>query len=222
MNKLILFDIDSTLITAAKAWDTAFDNSLEEVYGIKTTCDIINHAGMTEKEILLAVLKKEGFVEKEILCKMKEFEKVMTKTFDKLFVNEEITILGGVEKLLDELKKKDILLGLVTGNTKPISKTKLERTGIYHYFKVGGFAEDAIKRSDLVKIAIRRAEELGFKHNKNVFLIGDSPWDVKAGREVNVVTIAVTTGSYTKEDVKEADHIVENLKDIEEILRIIK
>ncbi len=93
-----------------------------------------------------------------------------------------------------------------------------------HYFKIGGFGSDDINRTNLVRLAIKRAEEkFNFKFNNNVFLVGDAPQDMKAGKEAGVKTIGVTTGIYSKEQLKNAgaDFILETLKDKNKFLKII-
>ena len=90
---------------------------------------------------------------------------------------------------------------------------------------MGGFGSDHISRTELVKIAIKRAgEKFGFKPGNNVFSIGDAPSDMKAGREGGAFKcIGVTTGIFSKEQLKEAgaDYVFKNLLDKDKILKII-
>jgi len=225
MNKLILFDIDRTLIISSKAHHKAFSEGFKKVYGVDTTIDIINHHGMTEQQVIIEVLKKNGFGEQEIKSKIKECIKEMVSSFNKFIENEKITPLDGVLGLLEELEKNNFLMGLVTGNLEDIAKGKLKKAGINHYFKIGGFGNDDIERANLVKLAIKRAEEnFDFlRHNDNVFLLGDAPQDMMAGKEAGVKTIGVTTGIYSKEQLEKAgaDFVVESLKEKNKIFEII-
>ncbi len=116
-------------------------------------------------------------------------------------------------------------MGLVTGNLEPIARGKLNKIGINHYFKIGGFGNDDVNRTNLVKIAIRRAEEnFNFQFDNNVFLLGDAPQDMKAGKDMEIETIGVTTGIYSKEQLENAGakFILGNLKDKNKILKIIE
>jgi phosphoglycolate phosphatase-like HAD superfamily hydrolase len=224
MNKLILFDIDRTLIFNSKAHHKAFSEAFKKVYGVDTSIEIINHHGMTDQQIIIEVLKKNGLRAKEIKPKIKECMKVMVDSFNEFIENEKIVSLDGIQNLLDALNKNGFLMGLVTGNLEDIARGKLKKAGINHYFKVGGFGSDDIKRVNLVKLAIKRAEKnFSFKSNNNVFLIGDAPQDMKAGKEARVKTIGVTTGIYSKEQLKNAgaDFVVANLKDKNKILKLI-
>ena len=128
-------------------------------------------------------------------------------------------------ELLKGLDKRNFLIGLVTGNLEPIAWGKMKRFKINQYFKLGGFASDNINRTELVKIAIKRAEEnYNFKFDNNVFLFGDTPQDVNAGNEAGIVTVGVATGIYLKEELKEAgaSFAIDDLKDIKRILTIIE
>lgn len=224
MHKLVLFDIDKTLIKGSKSHHIAFSKAFKEVYGVNTTIDIINHAGMTEQQVIIEVLKKNGLEEELIKSKLRQCMEVMVECFNKNVGNEEIIVLDGVKELLEELKKHNVIMGLLTGNLEPIAMGKLKKVGLNHYFKVGGFGSDNINRTNLVKLAIKRAEEnFGFKFNDNVFLFGDTPKDIKAGKQARVKTIGVITGIYSKKQLENAgaDFILENLKDTNKVLEII-
>lgn len=224
MDKLVLFDIDKTLIKTTKAHGAVFSETFNKVYGIDTNIDIIEHHGMTDLQIVFEVLKKNGLDEATIKSKLEEYIKVVLSSFRERINKEEIILLDGVRELLDELNKKDVLMGLVTGNLEPVAEIKLKMVGLNDYFKVGGFGSDDVNRTNLVKIAIKKAEDnFNFKFNNNVFLIGDTPRDMKAGKEAGVKTIGVMTGIYLEGQLKEggADFVLPDLKNKEEILKII-
>ena len=227
MDKLVLFDIDRTLIKCTKGHIPAFSEAFKKVYNIDTTIDIVNHHGMTDKEIIIEVLKKNGLDEQTIKSKLEECTKEMINYyfFNKIVNDDKIIVLDGVRELLEELNKNNVLIGLVTGNLEPIGRAKLEKVSLNRYFKVGGFGSDDINRTNLVKIAIRRAEEnFGFKQDNNVFLFGDAPQDMKAGKEAGIKTVGVTTGIYSRKQLEDicADFILEDLKDTNKILEIIQ
>jgi len=225
MNKLVLFDIDGTIIKKGNKKHTlSFSYAFEKVYGIDAYIDIIDHAGKTDKQIIIEVLKKKGISEQDIRLKVGEVMKEMTAFYEKNIFSEKFELLAGVKELLSELEKKDILLGLITGNLEPIAWAKLKNVNLNNCFKFGGFGCEDENRTNLVKIAIKKAENnFGFKFDKNVFIIGDTPRDVIAGKEAGVRTIAVTTGKYSKKELKveNPDFIFENLTYGKEILKAI-
>jgi phosphoglycolate phosphatase-like HAD superfamily hydrolase len=230
MKKLVLFDIDRTLIKDLRwdnaSWDdTKFSEVIKKIYNADAKVEIIgNHSGMTDQEKIIAMLKKKGFKEKDIMPKMKYCMKALIESFKNLD-NSNFIVLSGVKNLLKALEKNKVLIGVVTGNIKYIAKGKLKKVGLYKYFKVGAFGEDSEKRSKLIKIAIKRAKEkFGFKLNNNAFLVGDTPRDVKAAKEAGIKAIAVASGSiWSEKQLKDAgaDFVLKDLKDVEKFLKII-
>lgn len=224
MEKLALFDIDKTLITSSKAHDMAFSAAFKKVYGFDTNQRAINHHGMTDQQIIIEVIKKQGLTEEQVRSKLIECMEYMVEFYQNNSSTDEITVLGGVPQLLEALSERNLLMGLVTGNLEPIGRGKLTSVGLNRYFKVGGFGSDDISRAKLVKLAIKKAQdEYGFKPGNNIYLFGDAPQDMNAGREGGATTIGVTTGVYTKDQLLEAGavHIVPNLEDKQKVLDLL-
>ena len=223
--KLVLFDIDGTLLVWGRAHRDSFSEAFRVVYGVEADVSIIAPAGMTDQQIITEVLCKKGVDDKTIKSKMNEAMKVMAEYFEREIKNDKPKLLSGVKEFLKELDKDKILMGVVTGNLESIARGKLKSVGLSEYIKLGGFGSDHISRTELVKLTIKRAEEkFGFKLNKNVFSIGDAPSDMKAGREGGAFKcIGVTTGIFSKEQLIEAgaDFVFDGLIKKEEILKII-
>ena len=222
MDRLVLFDIDRTLIGRSLCHHDAFSYAFKEVYDVDIDIKIINYGGMTDPDIAIQVLKKIGLKEEIIFSKLDECMNTIIEYFLKNVKKDKIPILPGVKELLESLQEKNVLLGLITGNLEPIAWGKMESIHIDHYFKLGGFGSDNINRTQLVKIAIKKAIN-NFNFSGTTFVIGDTPRDIKAGFEADAKTIAVATGTYTKEELKNfhPDFVFENLKDNEGITRVI-
>ncbi|MDO8503546.1 MAG: HAD family hydrolase [bacterium] len=222
MNKLVLFDIDRTLLIGDGSGHPRFSKAFKEVYGVDTDINVIDHHGMTDKQIIIEVLKKNGLDESIIKSKLESCADRTVDFFKENIGSQKIILLDGVEELLERLLKDGVFLGLVTGNLEPIARSKLEKVGISDYFKVGGFGSDDINRANLVKIAIKRAEE-NFNSKFDVFLVGDTPRDILAGKEAQVRTIGVATGIHSLEQLENsgADFVLEDLKDTNKIMGII-
>lgn len=224
MDKLALFDVDSTLVKSSKGHKEAFSYAFKEVYGIDTNIKVVNYHGMTDQQIIIEVLKKSGMGEQEIKPRLKRCMKVIVEYFEKNIEHDDIVAMEGAGELLEELDKLDVLMGLVTGNLEPIAWGKMKKAGLDGYLKVGGFGSDHMERAELVRIAIKKAEEkFGFDFNDNVFLFGDTPSDVRAGKLAGVKTIAVATGIYPKDQLEkeQADFVLESLKDKNKIIKIM-
>ncbi|MDP3882810.1 MAG: HAD family hydrolase [Candidatus Staskawiczbacteria bacterium] len=223
--KLALFDIDGTLMDFPQQHKDSFAVAFRKVYGIDTDISIIQPMGMTEQQIITEVLQKKGVDGQTIKSKMPEAMHVMEEYFDKEMKNVEVNVLPGARELLQELAKNNVLMGAVTGNLEKIARIKLKKAGLNDYIKLGGFGSDHMIRTELVKLATRRAEDqFGFKYSESVYSIGDAPSDMKAGREGGAFKcIGIATGVHSVEQLKEAgaDFVFKNLLEKDKILKII-
>ncbi|MBI4174342.1 MAG: HAD hydrolase-like protein [Candidatus Aenigmarchaeota archaeon] len=219
--RLVLFDIDKTLVDRKKGDTSKFHHAIEKVYGIKGK-RIITH-GMTDQQIIIDILKRENLSEKLIMDKIGECKAEIIKYWKEKSKDYEYIVLDGVVELLTELKRNKIPTGLVTGNLEEIAHIKLRMVKIDKFFKFGGFGSDAIKRPDIIKIAIRRAREKFGSGFEDVFVFGDSPKDIEAGKKAGTMTVGVATGIYPPGLLKKsgANYVVKNLKNTKAVLGII-
>jgi phosphoglycolate phosphatase len=220
---LTLFDIDGTLVNGARCHYKAFIEAIKEVYNFSGDMRGINYAGKTDQQILREVLEMNIPNESIIKKKFSECLEIMSSYYTENVHKENIQVLTGVKDVLTELKKMGVLLGLVTGNLKPIAHAKLNRANLDSYFTFGGYGSDHPNRTCLVKKALKIAQDDFNFHGDQVFIIGDTPRDIIAGREAGVNTVAVATGHYSKDELinYDADFVLENLKNKSELLKII-
>jgi len=221
---LTLFDIDGTLVRGARCHYQAFVESVKRFYGLEEDISGINYAGKTDPQILREVLELSGLKEEEFKNNFKDCLDFMAKFYLQNVNKENVRALDGTNELLKELQREKVLLGLVTGNLKPIAYAKLGRVGFDSYFPFGGFGSDYAERYLLVKKALGLAQsQFGFEGN-SVFIIGDTPRDVEAAQSFDITTIAVATGRYSSNELEDcgADYVLENLRDLKKILTIIK
>ena len=223
MDRLILFDIDHTLVKNAHGHKKAFSHAFKKVCGIDTTIDIINYHGMTDQQIILEVLMKLEMPEETVKAALPSIIREMV-AFYLNYTEEAIEKLPGVEELLSKLYNKDYLLGLVTGNLEQIAKHKLNQVYLADMFEVGGYGSEHSERAELVKIAMRKAEGYyQFRCNHNIVLFGDAPQDMAAGSLARVKTIGVLTGIYDEPQLKQAgaDRVVKNLENTANLMSLI-
>ncbi len=220
--KLVLFDIDGTIMDWPQEHKDSFGIAAKKVFGLDDF-KMVGGMGWTEQQIIIESLKAADLEETAIKAKMSEIMDAMAEYFERQIVRVEI--LPGAIDFLKALDKEGVLMGCVTGNLERIARAKLKKAGINDYFKLGGFGNDHISRTELVKLAIKRAaENFGFEANSNVFSIGDALSDMKAGREGGAFKcIGITTGVHNAEQLKDAgaDFIFPNLLEKDEILKII-
>lgn len=224
MNKLVLFDIDKTLIKSSSGHRKAFSVAFKKVYGIDTSIEIIQSSGMTDQQIIFEVLEKKGLSEEVIKKELSVCMEEMVKSFNETITDDEIIVLDGVKELLSALEEKNILMGLITGNLEPIAWGKMRKVNLDQYFKVGGFGSDHISRTELVRIAIKKAQEkFNFIFDKNVYSFGDAPQDMRAGKEAGTMPFGVKTGIFSEEQLMNAGAILvfEDLVDTNKVLQNI-
>ncbi|RLG12515.1 hypothetical protein DRN73_02225 [Candidatus Pacearchaeota archaeon] len=227
--KIVLFDIDNTLLKSTKSHQLSFAKALESIFKIPFTLEDINKGnkpGTTDPEIIINALRRKNIPEEEIKEKLPLCYKKTIEFFSKLIKDEGLIILPGVKEFLESLKNENIKLGLVTGNLEPIAWLKMEITKLKPFFSFGAFGTDHPKREILVSLAIEKAKNL-FKTNidlENVYLVGDTVRDVLSGKKAGVKTIAVATGNVSKEELEEAkaDIVVETLEEYPKIIEFIK
>ncbi len=212
---LTLFDIDGTLVRGARCHYQAFLEAVKQFYGMREDISGINYAGKTDPQILMEVLDMGGIEKKTQTQNFQNCLDFMTRYYQENVHRENIQILMGVKEILPELQKQGVLLGLATGNLEPIAHAKLGRVGLDGYFPFGGFGSDSPDRLCLVKTAIKRARDVFNYQGEQVFVIGDTPRDVTAGREAGVKTIGVATGRYSVAELEDcgADFVFKDLTD---------
>jgi phosphoglycolate phosphatase-like HAD superfamily hydrolase len=218
---LAFFDIDNTLIQSPGGHMEALLLSIAEVYGVKVGVDVINHHGMTDQEIITRILRTYEIDGTTINLGLQDCMDSTSRRYAQIIKSEKIVMMPGVFDLMSRLEQSGIITGLVTGNLEKIAHAKLKKIGIDHFFKIGGFGSDHINRTNLVKIAIQRAEErFNFGRHRWGFHFGDAPQDMKAGREAGVAPIGVTTGVFTADQLTSAgaEKVIPDLKDADDIL----
>jgi len=223
MERLVLFDIDGTLIQGKHGHEQAFADAFRIVYGLRKGFDWSPYKGYTDQMIINDAVSKSGVGRDVISSRMERCMSEMAISFRRTVKESSIEPIPGVVELLGELKRRGHLAGLVTGNIKPIAEAKLRKAGIWECFSVGGFGDDSAERKELVARAIERAGKR-FRAGNNVFLIGDTAYDVSAGKGAGVKTIAVLTGGVPEKVLRDAgcDYLLPDLADTEKVMRIIE
>jgi phosphoglycolate phosphatase len=224
MKALVLFDIDNTLTSGLESHFRAFAAGIKEIYGMEADFKPDDFSGMTDQKILYILLERKGLKREEIEEKIGECMRVMSRVYKENVANENIRLLDGSRELVETLNSDNVVLGIVSGNVEAIAWQKLMKVDLCDPFRFGGFGSDAIERSAVVRAALERSERLGFRFDKSrIFIIGDTVHDIKAAKDNGLQAIGVSTGTYSKRDLKSAgaDHVFGNLKDTGKITEII-
>lgn len=225
--RLVLFDIDATLLSAGGAGRHALRRAFADLHGPHPAIDSWVFAGKTDPQISRELLSHVGMAEPEVQANIPALmARYLEYLHEELPRAESRHLKPGVGPLLDTLASTEgVLLGLLTGNLEPGARLKLGHFGIDHYFRLGAYGSDHGDRPQLPAIAISRAVSLtGHPYRgKEVVIIGDTEHDIKCGAALGVRAIGVATGIYTTEELKPhgADHVFEDLSDTGRVLAAI-
>jgi phosphoglycolate phosphatase-like HAD superfamily hydrolase len=205
--KLVLFDIDGTLLSSEGMGRASMQHALDEVFGSPGN-PTYRYDGKTDRQIVREVMRLEGHSDAHIDSRM---EKLMELYVEGLRAGAKsgkfnVQPLAGVPEILDALEARDdVVLGLLTGNIAPGARIKLSAAGIDpDRFRVNAFGSDHENRPELPGIAQRRASEvLGLSiAGDRLVVIGDTPADIECGRSLGARSIGVASGHYTVEQLK--------------------
>ncbi len=227
MHRLILFDIDGTLISTRGIAKETFAEVLEEVYGMPTVARGHDFAGKTDLQIVYEVMTLSGLSEAEVAGKLEEAFGVIFERMRPRLTRETVHVHAGVVPLLDALAAdRQCLLGLLTGNMEAGAKMKLQPHGLDRYFSLGAYGNDARRRSDLPAIAVERARRATGRRfrGKEIVIIGDTPHDITCGAHLNVKSIAVATGGADHDTLRSyhPDALFHSLSETERVLEAIR
>jgi phosphoglycolate phosphatase len=219
--RLLLFDIDGTLIYSGGAGIQALIRAFKERFGIDDDLHDIEIAGMTDSGIVLSILDKHKIpaTHENVSGFLDSYVHFLSLELPRRKGN----LLPGVMKLLEQLKSRPhVVLALLTGNVSRGARLKLEHYGVWHFFEFGAFAEDHRDRNELGRFARARAKE---KHGREftaseIDVIGDTPRDIACGKVLGARTVAVATGRWSRNELAkhEPDFLIDDLSDVETII----
>jgi phosphoglycolate phosphatase len=225
--KLLIFDIDGTLMSTGGLTGVAFELAIEELYGVKNSTNGIEPFGLTDQLIFSKILQnnnipyENGAEEFERFC-----EKYIIHLGIQLNNSSKPMLLPGVKRLLQKLKDdKKVFLALETGNIEPSAFLKLHSLGVISHFPIGGFGSDSMDRAKIIELAFRRAQahyRVPFSI-KETWVIGDTPNDINAGQQLGINTISVATGVFGVEQLSHhrPNAIFDDFTDWERFLNVI-
>jgi len=221
-DKLLLFDIDGTLILSGGAGETALKHAMRDRFGVAEDMEGIVLAGATDALIANRLLEKH-----DIARTPENLTALMDSYLEHLELNlprHNGSLLPGILKLLEALRDRtDCVIGLLTGNLERGAELKLTHYGVWDFFEFGAFANDSGNRNELGPFARARAlERHGIEFESHqIFIIGDTPRDIECAKVINARSVAIATGNYSVEELREHDpeFLFTDLANTDEILR---
>ena len=222
--RLLLFDIDGTLITSGGAGEQALKDAMSARFGVVEDLQGVSLAGSTDANIAVQLLRRHGLdPEPENIAAL--LDEYLTHLPSRMTERNGF-LMPGIISLLEELHTKpEAVLGLLTGNVERGAKIKLTHYGVWHFFEFGAYADDHHDRNELGKFAQARAFA---KHGEEfpperIYVIGDTPRDIECGRAIGAQTVAIATGQYSLEElsVYKPDHLFKDFSDNAAVLQVL-
>jgi phosphoglycolate phosphatase-like HAD superfamily hydrolase len=223
MKKVILFDIDGTLVNTGGAGRDALHTALAMEFAV-TDPHRIDLSGRTDRGIC-----RELFEVHEIAHTPENWERFQRAYLVGLaqhLAARQGFVLPGVRELIAELKQQPgVAMGLLTGNVREGARRKLSHYGLDDHFVFGGFGDVQHDRDDVAREALAAAREHCGAHieGDHIWVIGDTPLDIRCARAIGAKVVAVGTGAFTAEQLQafEADLVVKDLAGTMELLQIL-
>lgn len=224
--KLVLLDIDGTILVTRGSGRSSMEAALAGVLGRAVTTQGVSFSGRTDRQILRDILRVSN-------VDLDEEERILDEALE-AYQREapahlhpsKVTVFPGVRELIEELHQRaDVCLGLLTGNLETTAFLKLGTVGLDRYFSFGAFGSDHEDRNCLPPIAMDRARSIAGRSFDpgEVYVIGDTSHDVICGQVCGCRTVAVCTGRYTRAELQavEPDLLVDDFSDYGAVIAFI-
>jgi phosphoglycolate phosphatase len=199
--KLVLFDIDGTLIRTGGAGVKAFEETFAEVFSLPEATKTLHFAGRTDVSLV-----RECFTQHRVSPTQENFDRFFAAYPDRLqrqLGTLPAQVLPGIEAFLNELHALNNrpVIGLLTGNIRRGAELKLRHLGLWERFETGAFADDHEDRNCIAAAAKKRGESMiGCSlQGEEIVVIGDTPHDITCGKSIGAKVLAVATGIHSRE-----------------------
>jgi phosphoglycolate phosphatase len=227
MQRVVFFDIDGTLVLTGGAGSRAMGLAFDDLFSIGDAFTGLAMAGRTDRFLLAAAAERAGVSADD--PRLLQFRERYLR-----YLAEELNrpigvarVLPGVRELLENLStRRDVLVGLLTGNYAEAARLKLMHFDLWRYFACGAYGDDAVDRNHLVPVALDRAREHGVSRleARHVFVVGDTPHDVACAAAAGARSIAVATGFSDRDSLTSsgADLVLDDLSDTRAVLAALE
>jgi phosphoglycolate phosphatase len=222
--RVLLFDIDGTLVLTGGAGQRAMARAFEELFAISDAFRDIEMAGRTDTWILSNAAAAHGILPNRLPAFQSAYLGLLEQELES--PNPKKAVMPGVRALLDALAARDhTFLALLTGNYEKAARLKLEHFDLWRYFSCGAFADDAADRNSLVPKALERVHACGGPTVRpaDVIVVGDTPHDVACALAAGARAVGVATGPFSVEELRGsgAEIVFEDLSDTDAFLKLL-
>ncbi len=217
------FDIDGTLLHVHGEGRAAFAEAARDEFGIQDDLTWVRFAGATDMDVLRQVLERHQRTAED--SKMEAFFSRMAVVLRARLAASPPEACPGTRELLEALAPdRKTLIGLITGNTGPCARIKLEAAGLHGHFVLGAFGHEHGDRMEIARLALARARRHGLPEDAPSTVIGDTPLDIAAARAIGARVLAVATGAHSEAELRAAgaDRVAPDLADTPAILQWLR
>lgn len=200
--QVCLFDIDGTLISSGGAGKAALEAALTAEFGIGRIMDKLELSGRTDRAILTDLVRMH--VLEDTPETWQRLVNGYLRHLPECLARSTGRILPGIDTLLEHLRERDdVAIGLLTGNLRAGAKLKLGHFGLFDHFSFGGYGDHHLDRDDVAREALAAVRERwnGTIRPENIWVIGDTPLDIRCARAIGARVAAVATGWHSKEEL---------------------
>ena len=224
MKYVCLFDIDGTLLNTGGAGQRAMERALTAAFALTDLAHDIPAAGRTDRAITTDLFHHHGIADEP--ANWKRFLDAYLEQLPLTLAELDGQVLPGVFEVLEALAGRgDVALGLLTGNFRCGADLKLLHYKLDHHFEFGGFGDDCFDRDDVARVALDEAcRHLDREYTPDhIWVIGDTPSDVKCARAIGAHAVAVATGIFSYEELEPAqpDHLFSDFSDPAQLLAVL-
>lgn len=217
-----LFDTYRTVVRNAKNISPYVRESIMNIYGIIVDVDLRRYTGLTSKQTAKSILLENGFPAKEIDQRLSRYMEDLPYSYYNVAWSDTLVVTDGAGELFDEMERRNVLIGIATGEAERIAKMRLDKIKMGQYFKFGAYGEDGITFNEILSKGLRRAEEQGLQMENGVVFLSD-PVLLSIAKTTGMRTIGVEIEGVSGKDLKAAgaDLLVKNFKEKERIIDFI-
>jgi phosphoglycolate phosphatase-like HAD superfamily hydrolase len=225
--RLVLFDVDGTLLTASGAGRRALERALREVYGTAGPIDAYDFRGGTDPQIIRDLLGHAGVPEPVVAAQEGAlYQRYVEHLEVEIGDGGGVSLYPGVRVVVEALAARpDVVVGLLTGNIEAGARLKLRPTGLWPRFRLGAYGSDGADRRALPAIAARRAEALVGRPfvGADTVIVGDTPRDIDCARAFGATAVAVATGWHPAAELARhgADTVLPDLSETARTLAVL-
>jgi len=200
--KIIFWDIDGTLVRTGKAGLYAFEEAVAELWSVRVDFSKIGTAGATDYSIASEIIRTatgRAAQEAEVVGLTRRYEELLEQHLEK----REGWVLPSILDILESLQDSGFKSLLLTGNSRRGAELKMKKFDLEHFFDfdLSAFCENSLIRDEVALRALQKARSLAGTDSPEVFVIGDTPNDIRCGKSIGAYTIGVSTGTFSLEEL---------------------